>query len=56
MIEGMLEKGEWRKALATEILDVRRVAREANDPKRYNEAVKEMLAYFKCLEANGLLK
>ena len=56
MIQGMLEKREWRKALATEILDVRRVAREANDPKRYNEAVKEMLAYFKCLEANGLLK
>lgn len=56
MIQGMLEKSEWRKALATEILDVRRVAREANDPKRYNEAVKEMLAYFKCLEANGLLK
>ncbi|WP_267875872.1 hypothetical protein [Massilia sp. CCM 8734] len=39
-----------------EIDDVRRVAREAGDPKRYNEAMHEMLEYFKCLEKNGLLK
>jgi hypothetical protein len=55
MIEGLLNKREWRKALALEIRDVRKIAREAGDPRKYNEAMKEMLEYFKCLEANGLL-
>jgi hypothetical protein len=55
MVEGLLNKREWRKALALEIRDVRKIAREAGDPRKYNEAMKEMLEYFKCLEANGLL-
>ena len=41
--------------MAKEIKDTRRVAREINDPKKYNEAMQEMLAYFKCLEKHGLL-
>jgi hypothetical protein len=55
MVEGLLNNREWRKALALEIRDVRKIAREAGDPRKYNEAMKEMLEYFKCLEANGLL-
>ena len=52
----MLEDGKWRDAMAMEIRDIRRVATEAGDPKKYNQAIKEMLAYFKCLEKHGLLK
>ncbi|NHZ94012.1 hypothetical protein F2P45_34260 [Massilia sp. CCM 8733] len=51
-----MANGEWRKAMRIEIDDVRRVAREAGEPKIYNEAMREMLEYFKCLEKNGLLK
>ena len=42
--------------MTMEIRDIRRVATEAGDPKKYNQAIKEMLAYFKCLEKHGLLK
>jgi len=56
MIEGLLKKGEWRKAMAIEIRDVRRIARDVGNPRKYNEAMLEMLEYFKCLENNGLLK
>ncbi|HEU4772842.1 MAG TPA: hypothetical protein VFS68_11865 [Candidatus Udaeobacter sp.] len=49
----MIGTGNYRDAMATEILDVRRVARAAGDPTRYNTAMQEMLAYAKC---KGLLK
>jgi hypothetical protein len=55
-IKDMIDKGEWRKALAKEINDVRKIARKAGDPKKYNEAMMEMLEYYKCLGKNGLLK
>jgi CRISPR/Cas system Type II protein with McrA/HNH and RuvC-like nuclease domain len=55
MLENLINQKEWRKAMAIEMRDVRRIAREAGDPRRYNEALKEMLEYFKCLEKNGLL-
>ena len=51
----LLEDEKWRDTMAKEIKDARRVAREINDPKKYNEAMQEMLAYFKCLEKHGLL-
>ena len=56
MIGDLLKNGEWRKAMAIEVADVRRIAREIGDPRKYNEATLEMLEYFKCLEANNLLK
>ena len=52
----LIKQGRWRDALAKEVKDVRRVAREIGDPKKYNEALQEMLEYFKCLGKNGLLK
>ncbi|MCU0924808.1 MAG: hypothetical protein MUF44_01855 [Hydrogenophaga sp.] len=54
-IAGLLNEGKWRDAMAVEVKDVRRVAREIGDPKKYNEAIKEALAYFKCLEKHGIL-
>jgi len=56
MIEGLLNNGNWREAMKIEIKDVRRVAKSINDPRKYNEAMLEMLEYFKCLAKNGLLK
>lgn len=56
MLAGLIGQGKWRDAMATEIRDVRNIARMAGDPKKYNEAIKEMLAYFHCLGKNGLLK
>ncbi|QND97510.1 putative deoxyribonuclease RhsC [Burkholderia cenocepacia] len=52
-LAGMIASGNYRGAMATEILDIRRVARTAGDPIRYNTAMQEMLAYAKC---RGLLK
>lgn len=52
----MLAEGRWRDAMFKEILDVRRVAREMGDARKYNEAMLEMLEYFKCLEKHNLLK
>lgn len=54
-IEKLLNSGEWRRAMATEVQDVRRIQRQIGDPTKYNEAILEMLEYFKCLEKNGLL-
>ena len=53
-IEGLIAQGKWRDAMAEEVKDIRRVAREAGNPKKYNEAIKEMLAYYKCLASHGL--
>lgn len=55
-IRELLNSGQWRKAMRIEIDDVRRVARATGNSKKYNEAMREMLEYFKCLEKNGLLK
>jgi len=50
-IKEMIDKGEWRQALATEIKDVRRVA-----GTKYNQAIKEMLEYARTLKETGFLK
>jgi Domain of unknown function (DUF4150) len=55
ILEDMLENGKWREALKMEVSDVRRVAKEIGSPGKYNEAMLEMLEYFKCLEENNLL-
>lgn len=55
MIEEMLKSGNWRKVMSIEIRDVRQIAKEMGDPRKYNEAALEMLEYFKCLETHGLL-
>ncbi len=56
MLEQLLKDGNWRQAMAEEIKDIRRLSREINEPRKYNEAMLEMLEYFKCLAKNGLLK
>jgi hypothetical protein len=55
MIEELLKNGEWRKAMAIELQDIRDIAKQSGDPRKYNEAMREMLEYFKCLEKNSLL-
>lgn len=55
IIADMIDAGKWKNAIVTEIKDVRRVAREAGEPKKYNQAMKEMVAYMKCLVKHGLL-
>ena len=50
-IKEMIDKGEWRQALATEIRDVRRVA-----GTKYNQAIKEMLKYARTLKETGSLQ
>jgi hypothetical protein len=54
-IEALLKAGKWREAMLKEIHDIRRIQGIINDPRKYNEAMLEMLEYFKCLEKNGLL-
>lgn len=55
MIEGLLKDGQWRTAMLEEIKDIRDIASRIGEPRKYNEAMLEMLEYFKCLEKNGLL-
>lgn len=56
MLEQLIKDGKWRNAMAKEIKDIRRLSRELGEPKKYNEALSELLAYFKCLDKHGLLK
>jgi hypothetical protein len=55
MIGDLLKSGNWRKAMATEIQDIRDIAKAIGNAGKYNEAMLEMLEYFRCLEKNGLL-
>jgi hypothetical protein len=55
-IAELIDAGLWRKAMAKEIADVRRVARQSGDARKYNEAMLEMMEYYKCLERNSLLR
>jgi hypothetical protein len=55
-LAGLIAQGMWREAILMEIRDIRKIARKTGDSKKYNEAMLEMLEYFRCLEKNGLLK
>ena len=56
-IGDLLDQGKWREAMAKEIKDIRNTTKKASgDLRKYNEAIREMLEYFKCLAKNGLLK
>ena len=55
-IAQMLAQGRWRDAMVKEIRDIKRIARKVGNPRKYNEAMLEMLEYFKCLEKHSLLK
>jgi len=47
-LKDMIDNGQMRDAMAREIRDVRRVATEvAGQPRKYNEAMREMLEYAK---------
>lgn len=45
MIGDMVSVGDMRGAMATEIRDVRQVAREAGNAQKYNGAMREMMDY-----------
>jgi len=47
-VQQMIDAGNMRGAMAMEIRDVRRVASESGQPRKYNVAMQEMLAYSKC--------
>ncbi|WP_413212827.1 hypothetical protein [Paraburkholderia kururiensis] len=55
MIANLLKDGKWREAMAIEIQDIREIAKAIGNSRKYNEAMLEMLEYFKCLERNNLL-
>jgi hypothetical protein len=54
-LEGLVRQGRWREAMLKEIKDIRRIQDAVKSPRKYNEAILEMLEYFKCLEKNNLL-
>ncbi|WP_244940081.1 hypothetical protein [Herbaspirillum seropedicae] len=54
-VGNLIKNKQWRDAMAIEIRDVREIAKKVGDPRKYNEAMLEMLEFFKCLEKNGLL-
>ncbi|WP_246658409.1 DUF4150 domain-containing protein, partial [Rhizobium sp. FKY42] len=53
--KSLMETGRYRDAQAMDFRDARRIAREAGDTTKYNEAMLETAAYRKCLEHHGLL-
>lgn len=50
-----INAGRYRDALAMDIRDVRRIAAEGGNIRKYNQATRELLAYYKCLQAHGWL-
>jgi len=54
-IKGLIDSANWRDAMAQEIRDIRRIQHLIKKPRKYNEAMLEMLEYFKCLNENRLL-
>lgn len=55
MLENLIKDKQWRKAMSIEVKDIREIARADGHAGKYNEAMLEMLEYFKCLEQHGLL-
>ncbi len=53
--QNMVQSGNYRDAVAKDYNDMRRVAQESGDPRKYNQMMKEMSEYRKCLEKHGLL-
>lgn len=51
----LINAGRYRDAVALDYHDRRRLAREAGDPRKYNEGLLERSEYQKCLEQHGLL-
>lgn len=51
----LIDAGRYRDATAMDYHDRRRLARQAGEPRRYNEAMLERSAYQRCLEKHGLL-
>lgn len=49
-IKKLLKSNEWGKAMAKEIRDVRNVAMHTGDRRKYDEALREMLTYYKCVD------
>ncbi len=54
-VGNLVKNKKWRDAMAIEIRDVREIAKTVGDQRKYNEAMLEMLEFFKCLEKHGLL-
>jgi hypothetical protein len=44
----LINNGKFEEALKREIDDVKRIARESGDPKKYDEAIEEMKKYAEC--------
>ena len=51
-VKKLIDEGQAHKSLALEIGDVRRVARDAGDPRRYNQALLQASRYAKTLTLN----
>ena len=54
-VKKLIDEGQARKSLAMEIRDVRRVARDAGDPRRYNQALLQAAKYAKGMK-NSIFK
>ena len=52
---GLMSSGQSRKAMADDIRDVRRIARDGGAPRKYNEGMLDMIKYRKCLEKHGMV-
>ncbi len=52
----LIRDGKYKEALQMDIDDARRIAKEAGDPTRYDEAIKEAEEYAACREKHGLNK
>ena len=54
-LDALFKDKKWREAMAMEVKDIRKIAKKAGNPRKYNEAMLEILEYFKCLEKHSLL-
>lgn len=50
----LIRNGKFKEAMQMDIDDARRIAKEAGDPTKYDEAIKEAEEYARCREQHGL--
>jgi hypothetical protein len=50
----LLKAGKFDEVFASDIANVREVAKNAGDPTRYDEAIKEMIKYKERLDKHGI--
>ncbi|MCJ8510561.1 hypothetical protein MUU53_22115 [Rhizobium lemnae] len=51
----LVDGDNFMGAIAMDIADIRRIAAKSGDPSKYDDAIRQMLQYARCLKQNGII-